>query len=167
MPLDRAEAEAVIARYPSPRSAILPLLWMGQEADGYVTAETVQQVAELIGLTVNEVESVLSFYTMFRRRPPARCRLQVCRSLACAMHGAEAILEHIRRETGIGPGGQSPDGQFSVDVVECIAACDHAPAYLFNERMGGPLTPDKALALLRGEGEAVRCAGTAGGGATR
>jgi NADH:ubiquinone oxidoreductase subunit E len=150
MPLDTAAARAVIARYPSPRSAILPLFWMGQEADGYVTRETAEQVAELLDLPLGEVESVLSFYTMFRRQPAARCRLQVCRSLACSMHGADEILRAIAAETGVVPGTQSADGGFSVEVVECIAACDHAPAYLFNERMGGPLDRAKALALLRG-----------------
>ena len=152
MPLDTPSALAVIAKYPSPRSAILPLLWLGQNSDGYVTQDTVEQVADLLGLAVSDVESVLSFYTMFRRTPADRCRLQVCRSLACAMKGAEEILEHVRAATGVAAGEQSPDGQFSVEVVECIAACDHAPAYLFNERMDGPLTKETALQLLHGEG---------------
>ena len=152
MPLDPAVAQAVIDRYPNSRSAILPLFWLGQQADGYVTPETAEQVADLLRLPLGEVESVLSFYTMFYRRPPARCRLQVCRSLACSMHGADEILEHIAAETGVAPGGQSADGGFSVEVVECIAACDHAPAYLCNERMDGPLSKEKALRLLRGEG---------------
>jgi NADH-quinone oxidoreductase subunit E len=151
MPLDAQAAAAVIARYPSPRSAILSLLWLGQNADGYITPETVESVADLLGLPRSEVESVLSFYTMFRRRPPARCRLQVCRSLACAMKGAEEIVDRIRAETGVEPGEQSADGGFSVEYVECIAACDRAPAYLFNEQMGGPLTADKALRLIRGQ----------------
>jgi NADH-quinone oxidoreductase subunit E len=153
MPLDPEAARAIVARYPSPRSAILPLLWLGQQADGYVTEETAQEVARLVGVPESEVESVLSFYTMFRREPPARRRLEVCRSLACAMRGAEEIL------TGVTPGHAAPDGSFSVSVVECIAACDHAPAYLFNDRMGGPLTPELALALLRGEAEARRRGG--------
>jgi NADH-quinone oxidoreductase subunit E len=150
--LPAEEARAIVARYPSPRSAILPLLWLGQRTAGHVTPEAVQDVAELLDLRVSEVESVLSFYTMFRRRPPARCRLEVCRSLACAMKGAEEIVEHVREATGVEPGGQSEDGQFSIAYVECVAACDHAPAYIFNERMGGPLTREAALALIRGEG---------------
>jgi NADH-quinone oxidoreductase subunit E len=153
MPLDAQVAEALIARYPSARSAILPLLWEGQNADGHVTVETVEHVADLLGLAVNEVESVLSFYTMFRRSPPARCRLQVCRSLACAMKGAGEILEQVEAATGVAAGGASEDGQCSIEVVECIAACDHAPAYLFNERMGGPLTPEQALRLVAGQGQ--------------
>lgn len=156
MPLPPEAAAAVIARYPSPRSAILPLLWMGQEADGYVSDDTAARVAELLGLPLGEVESVLSFYTMFRRRPPARCRLQVCRSLACSMNGADEIVQRIAAETGLAPGDQSPDGACSLEVVECIAACDRAPAYIFNERMGGPLTVEGALGLLRGEGGAPR-----------
>ena len=152
MALDAQTADEIIARYPHNRSAILPLLWLAQNTDGYITPAAVSEVAERLGLMVSEVESVLSFYTMFRREPPARCRLQVCRSLACAMRGAEEILRAIEAETGVAPGGKSPDGQFSVEVVECIAACDHAPAYLFNERMDGPLSPERALQLLRGEG---------------
>lgn len=153
MALDPKEAQAIVARYPSPRSAILPLLWLGQNTDGWVKPETVAAVAELIGVTESEVHSVLGFYTMYRREPPARCRLQVCRSLACAMRGAEEILRHIQAETGVGPGEADPDGAFSVEVVECIAACDHAPAYLFNERMGGPLSKESALQLLRQQPE--------------
>ena len=152
MALDAQTADEIVARYPHSRSAILPLLWLAQNTDGYITSETVSEVAARLSLTVAEVESVLSFYTMFRREPPARCRLQVCRSLACAMRGAEEILRAVEAETGVAPGGRSPDGQCSVEVVECIAACDHAPAYLFNERMDGPLTAERALQLLRGEG---------------
>lgn len=153
MPWDAAAADAIVARYPSPRSAILPLFWLGQNSDGHVTPETVERVAQRLGLTVNDVESVLSFYTMFRRNPAARHRLQVCRSLACAMKGTEEIIRRIQEETGVAPGEQSPDGSFSIEVVECIAACDHAPAYLYNERMDGPLSPELALRLLRGEGK--------------
>ncbi len=152
MPWDAQAADAVVAKYPSPRSAILPLLWLGQNSDGHVTPETVERVADRLGLNISDVESVLSFYTMFRTSPPARHRLQICRSLACAMKGAEEILEHIAAATGVAAGEQSADGGFSVEVVECIAACDHAPAYLCDERMGGPLSPQKALRLLRGEG---------------
>lgn len=156
MPLDPVKAQAVMDRYPGPRSAILPLLWMGQEADGFVSPETAEQVAELLGLPLGEVESVLSFYTMFRRRPAAGCRLQVCRSLACSMHGADEILEAVEAATGVAAGEQSADDAFSIEVVECIAACDHAPAYLFNERMGGPLSAERALSLLRGGGHSAQ-----------
>ncbi len=152
MPLDLEAARAAIARYPSPRSAMLTLLWQAQEADGWVTPQTVTTVAELLGLTASEVESVLSFYSMYRRTPPAQRRLQVCRSLACAMKGAEEILSHLRAETGVGPGETASDGSFSVEVVECLAACDHAPACLWNERMEGPLDKQDALRRLRGEG---------------
>ena len=153
MPLDEQAAAAAIARYPSPRSAILSLLWLGQNSDGHVTPETVERTAELLGLAVSDVESVLSFYTMFRRSKAARCRLQVCRSLACAMKGAEGIVARIQAETGVGAGEQSADDQFSVEYVECIAACDHAPAYLFNERMAGPLTAEDALRLIQGRSQ--------------
>ncbi len=152
MPLDLETARAAVARYPSPRSALLTLLWQAQEADGWVTPQTVETVAELLGLTASDVESVLSFYSMYRRTPPATRRLQVCRSLACAMKGAEEILEHVRAETGVGPGETAPDGSFSVEVVECLAACDHAPSCLWNERMEGPLDKQGALARLRGQG---------------
>jgi len=154
MALDPMEAAAIIARYPSPRSAIGPLLWLGQNADGWVRPETVAEVAALVGVSNAEVYSFLGFYTMFRRQKPCQRRLQVCRSLACAMRGAEEILEHIQAETGVGPGQADPAGGFSVEVVECIAACDHAPAYLYNEHMDGPLTADRAMQLLRPEGDA-------------
>jgi len=153
MPMEPQASAALLARYPSPRSALLPLLWLGQQADGFVTEDTVARVADLVQVPVSEVESVLSFYTMFRRAGPARCRLQVCRSLACAMRGADEIVAHVEAAGGVAAGGQSADDQFSLELVECIAACDHAPAYLFNERMGGPLTKELAMQLIRGEGE--------------
>lgn len=152
MPLDLDAARTAIARYPSSRSALLTLLWQAQEADGWVTSDTVSTVADLLGLTASEVESVLSFYSMYRRTPPAKRRLQVCRSLACAMKGAGEILAYLRAETGVGPGDPAPDGSCTVEVVECLAACDHAPACLFNERMEGPLDKQGALQRLCGDG---------------
>jgi NADH-quinone oxidoreductase subunit E len=140
----------LLRRYPVPRSALLPLLWRAQERDGYVTDEARDEIAALLKLPPAEVDSVISFYTMFRRRPPAERRLQVCRSLACAALGADELIAELRaKREGRGAAAGQADGCAEIEAVECLAACDRAPCGLFNERVVGPLDREKAEALLR------------------
>ena len=143
MVLDPAEVAEVVARYPQRRSAVLPLLWRAQETLGYVSDEAIAEVAEAAGVPTAEVSSVVTFYTMFRRvRPPAR-RLQVCRSLACFLAGADDLVARLRALPGCGT-------DFAVETVECVAACDRAVAGMYNEGLVGPLDLGGATALLAG-----------------
>lgn len=130
------QAETLIARYPVRRSALLPLLWQAQSRDGYVSDAARDEIATLLDLAPAEVDSVISFYTMFRRSQPGPRRLQVCRSLACAALGADELIAALRQD-------------HEVEAVECLAACDRAPCALFNERLVGPLDRTGAEALLR------------------
>lgn len=130
------EPQDLLQRYPVPRSALLPLLWRAQERDGYVGEAARDEIAALLDLPPAEVESVISFYTMFRRRRPPERRLQICRSLCCAALGAEELIAALSEG-------------YEIETVECLAACDRAPCALFNERLVGPLDRPKAEALLQ------------------
>jgi NADH-quinone oxidoreductase subunit E len=158
--IDAGRVRDLMARYPEPRSALLPLLWVAQEEEGWVSDAAVEEIASALSLPVNEVLSVITFYTMFRRQPPAERRLQVCRSLSCAFLGADDLLEELRRRHG----ERAADGSTSVEAVECLAACDRAPAGLFNERRVGPLDLRRAEALLQGTEPAGDGAAAAAGG---
>jgi NADH-quinone oxidoreductase subunit E len=142
MVLDPAEAAEIVARYPQARSAVLPLLWRVQERAGWVSDEAIAEVAQYVGVPAAEVASVVSFYHMFRRRQPPARRLQVCRSLSCALAGADELVERLRQLPGEG-------SDFCVETVECLAACDRAVAGLFNERLVGPLDLAGAAQLLQ------------------
>ncbi len=160
MVLDPAETKEMVARYPERRSVVLPLLWRAQERIGYISDEAIGEVAAAAGVSASEVSSVVTFYTMFRReKPPAR-RLQVCRSLSCAMAGADELVAALREMPGCGE-------KFSVETVECLAACDRAIAGLYNEGLVGPLNLAGSAKLVRdgGAAGAAAPAGSSGAGA--
>ena len=123
----RGRMRALAARYPSARSATLPALHLAQEAEGYVTPRGVEAVAEALGLRVDEVDSVVSFYSMFFTRPVGRSVIKVCTSISCYLRGSDALLAHLERTLGIGRGATTADGRFTLRRVECLAACGGGP----------------------------------------
>lgn len=140
-------AEALLARYPEPRSAVMPLLYLSMLADGYLTSAGMRRVAGLTGLTPAQVQSVASFYSMFKREPIGKYLISVCASISCHLLAADAVLEAIEEETGVRRGETGADGLFTVERVECIGACGGAPAIQVNyETVEGP-TPEQARAL--------------------
>lgn len=140
--------DALFARYPTRRAALLPVLWMVQERDGWISKEAVEAVAKLLGLSSAEVDGVLTFYTMYNIEPPGRHVLQFCTSISCHLNGADELLEHCARKLGVGIGETTPDGKFTLTEVECIAGCDRAPSMQVNDRYYEPMTPGKLDALL-------------------
>ncbi len=157
-PENRARLEEIAKRYPPEhrRSAILPALWLVQEQQGYVTRHAMRHVAEAIGCTPAEVEDVVSFYTMFHTKPPGRYVLQVCRTLSCALNGAERVTEALCQKLGLQPGETDARGDFTLLEVECLGACDRAPMMMVNYEWHERATPDSAAALvddLRARGE--------------
>jgi NADH-quinone oxidoreductase subunit E len=129
----RARAEEIKARYPDPRSAMLPLLYLVQSVEGHVSREGLQEVAEILGVTTAEVEAVATFYTMIRLQPTGKWLLSVCTNLSCALVGAKAVYE--RAEEVLGPAahaGATDDGLFSLHEEECLGACDQAPVVQIN-----------------------------------
>jgi NADH-quinone oxidoreductase subunit E len=132
----------IIARYPRPKSALIPLLHLAQEQDGWVTEEAMEHLAELVGVTPAEVLGTCSFYEMFKRHPVGRYQINICTNIACQLLGGEELLEHAEETLGIRAGGTTPDGMFSLDDVECIAACTEAPCLQVNYRYANRVSHD-------------------------
>lgn len=128
----RREADRLIARYPEKRSALLPLLYLVQAEQGHVTREGTREVGELLGLTTAEVEAVATYYTMFKKAPTGRWLISVCTNVSCALAGAKRVYERAVEELGEGATTATPDGAFTVEEVECLAACDAAPVVQVN-----------------------------------
>lgn len=127
-------AHEIIARYPRPKSALIPLLHLAQEQDGYVTDEAMEHLAELVGVSPAEVLGTCSFYEMFKREPVGRYLINICTNISCLLNGGEELLHHAEHTLGIRPGGVSDDGLFTIEDVECIAACTEAPCLQVNYR---------------------------------
>jgi NADH-quinone oxidoreductase subunit E len=129
----RERMEAIAARFPQRLSAIIPILYLVQQEYGYVTREGMELAAEVLSTTPAYVDSVASFYTMLYRRPVGKYVLQVCRTLPCALMGAEEIVSCLQERIGIKPGETTPDQLFTLETVECLAACHVAPLMMVNE----------------------------------
>lgn len=143
-----ARAGAILAKYPDPRSAVMPLLYIAMREDGRLTDEGMRQVADLTGMTAVQVESVASFYTMFKREV-GRHLISVCTSISCHLLGGHDVLDAVVDETGVPAGETSGDGSVTVEHVECIGACGGAPAVQVDYELIEGVTPDKARALCR------------------
>jgi NADH-quinone oxidoreductase subunit E len=129
-----AVADDIIARYPRPRSALIPLLHLAQEQDGYLTEEAMEHIAELVDVTPAEVLGTASFYEMFKREPVGDYVITVCTNISCMLVGGEELLHHLEHRLGVKAGSTTPDGKFTLEDVECIAACSEAPCMQVNYR---------------------------------
>jgi NADH-quinone oxidoreductase E subunit len=157
---NRARFDELVKRYPEDRrrSAVLPALYLVQYQQGYITANAIRHVAELLGITRADVEDVVSFYTMFYTRPMGKFVLQVCRTLSCALNGAERVTEELAAKLGIEPGQTDASGTFTLIEVECLGACDRAPVVMVNDAWHERLKPEDATKLvdnLRAKGESA------------
>jgi NADH-quinone oxidoreductase subunit E len=141
-------ARTIIGRYPQPRSAMIPLLHIVQEQDGYLTNDGMAHVAELLDLTPAEVYGTASFYEMFKLHPVGTYLVNVCTNVSCMLLGAYELLSHIEERLGVSAGATTADGMFTVEDVECIAACTVAPCLSVNYRVFGPLTTAGADKLI-------------------
>ena len=129
----RERMEAIAARFPQRLSALIPILYLVQQQHGYVTKAGMELAAEVLGTTPAYVDSVASFYTMLYRQPVGKYVLQVCRTLPCALSGAEDIIAYLQERLGIKPGETTSDRLFTLETVECLAACHVAPLMMINE----------------------------------
>ena len=125
--------------YPEKRSALIPALHLAQAEVGYLPLQTQQEVAQLFGLEVNEVNSVVSFYDMFYEEPVGKHIIHVCKNVSCMLNGSDAILSGLCRKLGVKPGEISADKQFTVIPSECLGACDRAPMMLVDDKVVGPV----------------------------
>jgi NADH-quinone oxidoreductase subunit E len=136
-----ATAQAIIARYPKPRSALVPLCHLSQEQDGYLTTDGMVHIAELIGCTPAEVYGTATFYEMFKLQPCGKYLVGVCTNISCMLAGADELLDHCEKSLGVEVGGTTADGMFTLEEVECSAACTVAPAVQVNYRYAESVTP--------------------------
>ena len=136
------------ARYPVARSAIMPSLHIAQQEEGYITQAALQAVAEVIGLTVDDVESVATFYTMYYQQPPGKKIIKVCTSIGCYLRNCDALLEHLEERLGVKRGETTGDGNYTLQTIECLASCGSAPVLQVNDEFVENVTLEKADALI-------------------
>ncbi|MBS1847214.1 MAG: NAD(P)H-dependent oxidoreductase subunit E [Actinobacteria bacterium] len=127
-------ARELIGHYPRPKSALIPLLHLAQEQDGYVTDEAMVHIAELVGVTPAEVLGTCTFYEMFKREPVGKYLVNICQGIACTIMGAEELIGHAEDALGIKVGSTTPDGTITLERAECQAACTEAPCLQVNYR---------------------------------
>jgi NADH-quinone oxidoreductase subunit E len=143
------EIKALPARYPQPRSAVMPALDLAQEELGYLTPEAMSEVAVALQLDPGYVEGVATFYTLFHLEPVGKHRFYVCTNLSCTLRGAEEIVAHMRGAIGVKEAGEvSTDGLFSYEEVECMGACEYAPMLRVDHRYHYDLTAVKIDQLV-------------------
>lgn len=144
----RDQIDSILARYPSKRSAVLPLLYLAQREYGYCSEEAIKDVAGLVELEPTEVFSVAGFYSLFHKDPTGRYVLEICNDLPCALRGADQFVEHVCKCLGVQPGETTPDGMFTVETVMCLGACDRAPMLQVNLDYHEDMDPEKFDALI-------------------
>jgi NADH-quinone oxidoreductase subunit E len=145
-----ADAAEIIARYPRQRSALLPLLHLVQAEEGYVSADGMAFCAGQLGLSGAEVTAVVSFYTMYKRRPVGAYHVGVCTNTLCAVLGGDAIYADLRSHLGTTGDEATADGKVSLEHIECNAACDYAPVVMVNWEFFDNMTPQSARDLVDG-----------------
>ena len=148
-PENQDRAKAIIARYPDKRSAVMPLLYLAALEHGHVTDDGQRQVADLTGLTAAQVQSVASFYTMYKREEVGTYLVSVCTSISCFLLDADDVLAAVEDEVDTPDGETSSDGLITVEHVECIGACGGAPAVQVNYALVEGVTPEKGRELCR------------------
>ncbi len=151
----RAEARELAARYPQARSALLPMLHLVQSEEGYVSAAGIALCAEELELSTAEVSAVATFYTMYKRRPVGKHHIGVCVNTMCAVLGGDELWAAVSARLGLGHDEARPDGAFSLERIECQAACTHAPVmtvdWEFFDQVGIERAMDIIDALERGD----------------
>jgi NADH-quinone oxidoreductase subunit E len=152
----REEIDAILAKYPTKRSAVLPLCQLAQQDYGYMSPEAVRAVAEILELDPTEIQSLVGFYTLLREKPTGKYVIEICDDLPCALRGADEFAAHVCQKLGIESGETTEDGLFTVERVMCVAACNRAPVAQINLEYYEDLDPstfDALLDQLRNEAE--------------
>ena len=144
----KQQLDTITAKYDQKQAALLPVLHAVQEKEGFVSSAAEQDIAEYLGVPVVHVHEVVSFYHLFHQSKKGQCHFSVCQTTACALRGAEDIIGYIKEKTGLKPGETTADGKFSLSVVECLGACEIAPAMQRNKDYVGCLTKEKIDELM-------------------
>lgn len=153
-----AELREIAARYPEPRSGLLPMLHLVQSVEGRVTPEGIEACAEILDISAADVSGVATFYTMYKRRPVGDYHVGVCTNTLCAVMGGDAIFERLKGHLDVGNDETTEDGRITLEHVECNAACDYAPVMMVNWEFMDNMTPESAVQLVDDlrEGKEVR-----------
>lgn len=157
---NRRRAIGIVAQYPDPHSAILPLAHLAQDQDGWLTLDAMEEIAELCATTPADVQGVTSFYTMYKRRPCGRLVVSVCTNVTCLVLGGPELFEHLEDR-------YATDPDVFVEEVECLAACDDAPVLQVNYEYHGPVSPEQGEQLVEDYKAGTRVARGVSGGHAR
>ncbi len=141
-------AKELVALYPEPRSAVIPLCHLAQEQDGWLRPEAISEIADLVGVTAAEVQGTATFYDMLHTEPVGTYVVSVCTNIACLLGGAAELLEHAESSLGVRAGSSTPDGVFTLEESECLADCDRTPCVQVNHRYVGGQTPESFDQLI-------------------
>jgi NADH-quinone oxidoreductase subunit E len=150
-----AEVKQILAKYPAEhkRSAVMPLMYLAQRDEGYITREAMQEIADLLDMGLTDVGALAGFYTLFHDKREGKYRIQVCTDLPCALRGADVFLEELCSHLGIKVGETTPDGLITVEAVTCLAGCDKAPTFQLQSPEGieyhEDMTVDRTLELIQ------------------
>ena len=151
-PENLEKIEKLRKNYPTSQAALLPVLWIAQEQEGWISEEMMREIGKLLDLPYGHILGVVSFYTMYHSEPQGKYHVEVCTNISCMLRGSDGILKAVERHCGAKPGKTSADGKWSVSEVECMGACGGAPMLAIGEEYHENLTPEtteKLLASLR------------------
>jgi NADH-quinone oxidoreductase E subunit len=143
-----SEIKKILARYPDKNAALLPVLWLCQERWGWISPGIMRAIGDRLELSPAYIEGVVSFYTMYQRRPPGRFLLQVCTTLSCQLCGTSGLVDHLRQKLDIDFGDTTSDGAFTLVDVQCLGACGEAPVIQINDDYYPNLTVDDLDLIL-------------------
>lgn len=143
-----AQIKSILDRYPDPGAALLPVLWLCQDRWGWISPGIMEAIGERLDLSPAFIEGVVSFYTMYQRRPPGKFLLQVCTTLSCQLCKTSALIDHLKHKLGIDFGGTTEDGVFTLADVQCLGACGEAPVIQINSDYYTDLTVEKLDSVL-------------------
>ena len=141
------KAKEIIDMYPQKRSALGPLLYLAQEKDGYISNDSIVEISNLIGITVVQVKSVASFYSMYKEEQTGKYLLSVCKSISCEINDSRSVIDSVKNFTGLENYETDTEKVFTFEEVECIGACGGAPAVQVNYETVEGLTPEKSLQM--------------------
>ena len=147
-PALKAKCDVIVSRYPVSQAAVIPVLHLVQAQEGFLSPQTQQEVADYLKIPVSKVQEVVSFYTMFTTEPRGRNHLMVCRTLSCALGGCQGVMEAVEKKLGVGPKQVTPDGKFSWEKAECLAACDLAAVIQVGDTLHAGMDAAKTEKLI-------------------
>ena len=140
--------QSLAARYPVARSAVMPALYLAQQEEGYITQQGLCAIAEAIDMSVDDVESIATFYTMYHQHQPGKKIIKVCTSISCYLRNCDALVEHLEKRLGIKRGETTADGNYTLMTAECLASCGTAPVLQVNNEFVENVTLEMADTLI-------------------